>query len=320
MDLTDKQRRQLDASVESIVNAHGRDDHDALVMGCREVLKVLLPRAKAGFVGAAVVVSIAAPAASQQPDPKRFNASGIILNSVGDWCPYTQTYVDGAEARRTIMFDDPGCMSSEPDGPEYARLNESVNMRMIADQIVRWMTGERGYYRQNADFDTQTFYRPDPKGSISRLNGKELCMRSDRYPTAGITVEFFSNGSSITGASYVLAHLGCESEVVWDRWGSNRLTVQHSGVEPDSRESRVEPDSRESRVDATVEAMVITPCLRAVEEAGGLSEMVVRRRLGDALDRMRSSIAQEASAVPEGPLRDALLEVGRDMCIAAIAP
>ena len=66
--------------------------------------------------------------------------------------------------------------------------------------------------------------------------------------------------------------------------------------------------------------MVITPCLRAVEEAGGLSEMVVRRRLGDALDRMRSSIAQEASAVPEGPLRDALLEVGRDMCIAAIAP
>ena len=309
MDLTDKQRRQLDASVESIVNAHGRDYHDALVMGCREVLKVLLPRAKAGFVGAAVVVSIAAPAASQQPDPKRFNASGIILNSVGDRCPYTQTY-DGAEARRTIMFDDPGCMSSEPDGPEYARLNESVNMRMVADQIVRWMTGERGYYGQNADFDTQTFYRPNPKGSISRLNGKELCMRSDRYPTAGITVEFFSNGSSITGASYVLAHLGCESEVVWDRRGSNRLTVQHSGREP---------DSREIRVDATVEAMVITPCLQESEAAGGIPETVARLRLRGALDRMRSSIAEQLALLPQGPLRDAMFEVALDMCLTAMA-
>ena len=158
-------------------------------------------------------MSVAAPAASQQPDPKRFNASGIILNSVGDWCPYTQTY-DDAEATRTIRFDNPGCMSSEADGPENARLNESINMHLIADQIVSWMTGERGYYRQNADFDTQTFYRPNPRGSISQLNGKELCMRSDRYPTAGITVEFFSNGSSITGASYAQALLGCETEVV----------------------------------------------------------------------------------------------------------
>ena len=52
MDLTEKDQRQLDASVETVRLAHGRGDHDALMTACRDVLRVLRPPSELAAVEA----------------------------------------------------------------------------------------------------------------------------------------------------------------------------------------------------------------------------------------------------------------------------
>ena len=52
MDLTEKDQKQLDASVETVRLAHGRGDHDALRTACREVLRVLRPPSELAVVEA----------------------------------------------------------------------------------------------------------------------------------------------------------------------------------------------------------------------------------------------------------------------------
>ena len=191
-----------------------------------------------GFTPAVVAIALllitfAESAVGQETHPRTFRPTGWIMNGIGKECHYKQTYkrddkhfmksefrdVTGQEVR-IIRFDNAKCMATmlrSSDRPEDAAFNEHVNVTMIADEIVRQMTGANGYFRKNADFDTRTYYEPQV------THGRGMCIKSKRYSFVAIAVEFFSDGNNITGAAYSPA-IECEKEVAWKRF-SSRLPI-----------------------------------------------------------------------------------------------
>ena len=148
---------------------------------------------------------------AQQADPKGFNRDGFISNGIGDRCAYTQTYeetnphfMEPAHQQtthhdlRTIQFTDPDCMANELNGTD---IYEPINMRNINIVIAGWFTGS--YILEDANYDVDTFSPP------GEMQARGRCIRSRTYPTKGIAIEYFSDGNSITGVTYMPAIMGC---------------------------------------------------------------------------------------------------------------
>lgn len=125
---------------------------------------------------------------------------GFIQNDKGDKCWYTQVLKDNNTyfhdslkgVNGVITFDNNLCMSD-------SGLGLNANKMMINNIISRW------YSHSDADFQNRV---PEMfNGSALQKRGK--CIQSKKYPTIGITVDYFIKNNSITGVIHGSSVLGC---------------------------------------------------------------------------------------------------------------
>ena len=154
------------------------------------------------LVTLAIAVSIVASTATAGSE--RFLKKGYIQNDSGNKCWYTQstnpdsTYFFGSGVKSTvgvITFDDPRCMSDRGLGLD-------INKRTINIVISRW------YSFSDAKFKTgvSELY----KGSRFGSQKKGKCIQSKKYPAQGITIDYFVENNSITGAIHGPSVHGCK--------------------------------------------------------------------------------------------------------------
>jgi hypothetical protein len=125
---------------------------------------------------------------------------GYIQNDKGEKCWYTQkikennTYFHGSltGTNGLITFDNPNCMSDSGQGLD-------VNKMMINNIISKW------YSHRDAAFQTRVSEMFN--GSALQKQGK--CIQSKKYPAIGITIDYFTNGNSITGVIHGSSVQGC---------------------------------------------------------------------------------------------------------------
>ena len=125
---------------------------------------------------------------------------GYIQNDAGVKCWYTQavkennTYFHGSlpGSNGVITVDDPACMSDSGVGL-------FVNKMMINNVISRW------YSHSDAAFQTSESEMFDG----SELQKKGKCIQSKKYLVVGITVDYFIQDDSITGAIHGSSIGGC---------------------------------------------------------------------------------------------------------------
>lgn len=154
---------------------------------------------------------------AQTPDPEGFNKMGFISNSKGENCWYKQIYErDGKHFLspnlslknthvRTMIFDDPHCMSSTVDGESHDVIdfNERINKKMIAHQIRRWWEGS--YVIDSSSFDIEKLEVP------GMFQHRGQCIQSREFPIHGIAIEYFIRENSITKVVYSPTAGGCGS-------------------------------------------------------------------------------------------------------------
>ena len=113
------------------------------------------------------------------------------------------------------------------------------------------MSGRDGVlFRKNADMDYKTFYAPKD------LYARGMCVKSKRTKYLGVLLEFFSDGNSIIGVSYVRS-AGCGESVVWKPYVS-RLQILELPAGPPVLDSPTVDYQDE------IKNKVITPCAREV--------------------------------------------------------
>jgi len=125
---------------------------------------------------------------------------GYIKNDQGDKCWYTQvlkennTYFHGSlkETDGIITFDDPTCMANSGSGL-------GTNKMMINSAISRW------YSHYGANFQTRASEMHN--GSLMQKKGK--CIQSKKYPSLGVTVDYFIENKSIIGLIHGNSIQGC---------------------------------------------------------------------------------------------------------------
>lgn len=125
---------------------------------------------------------------------------GYIQNDKGEECWYTQvvkennSYFHGSlkGSNGIITFDKPTCMSD-------SGLGLDINKMMINNIISRW------YSHSDANFQTRVSEMY--KGSALQKRGK--CIQSKKYPSIGITVDYFIKNNSITGVIHGSSVQGC---------------------------------------------------------------------------------------------------------------
>lgn len=126
--------------------------------------------------------------------------AGYIKNDQGDKCWYSQvvrennTYFHGTlkGTNGILTFDDPTCMTDSGVGL-------GVNKMMINNIISRW------YSHSDAAF--QTLEEELFDGSMLQTKGK--CIQSATYAIIGIVVDYFIEGTSITGVIHGSSVQGC---------------------------------------------------------------------------------------------------------------
>ena len=97
-----------------------------------------------------------------------------------------------------MSFDDPGCMTeTTEEGLDFAA---DFNREQIADRIaglvrVSWVTAD-------------TVYDPSSRNQPAKMQKSGECMVAEGMPATSISINFVSNGTSITRVEY--AHtFGC---------------------------------------------------------------------------------------------------------------
>lgn len=131
--------------------------------------------------------------------PENGPKQGYIVNSEGQKCWYDQTIKEDNTyfhksmkgTNGVIKFKDPTCMS-----------DNSTNKMMINNVISRW------YSHSDANFQTRESELYD--GSMMQINGK--CIQSQKYPSIGIMVDYYTEDNKITGLIHGSSIQGCTNE------------------------------------------------------------------------------------------------------------
>ena len=160
-------------------------------------------------------VMLAGVANAQDEDPYPINRKGFARNGISEQCWYIQIYEQTNphfmpdnlkhttdHELRTITFDDPECMADTLDGLD---IYLDINKMMINNLITGWLSGT--YFVDDIQFATRGWDLLPPGDFQSRGE----CIRSTNYPSMDIYIEYFHDGDSITGFTYMAGlGTGCE--------------------------------------------------------------------------------------------------------------
>lgn len=136
-----------------------------------------------------------------------FNKKGYIQNHNGEQCWYTQKTVPGkwyfsssltSSTQKLLKFDDPNCMNYDQGNLE---LTLNVNAFMINNILKRW------YSHSDANFQTRAGDLIHSKDMKFQEVG--YCIKSKKYPMAGISVAYISNDSAIVEVMHSSSVGGC---------------------------------------------------------------------------------------------------------------
>lgn len=154
------------------------------------------------------VVTIASHArADRDRYENLFNKSGFIQSWTGEKCWYDQTYQETNphfmpekfkettyHELRTITFRDPACMA-----------DNDINRISIRKVVSRWFLGT--YFRKDAWFRNNKIHRP-------KIESRGECIRSLKYPSKGIVLDYFTADGNIAKVLHMTSTLGCLDNVI----------------------------------------------------------------------------------------------------------